>query len=167
MSRLKRNFYFISKNIFVVNVTNIYKIMAVLKVETNIILSIVRSCFDVILTDNFQFIDADNITRWVQRKNVQITDNMMYSDFEPLTDLIFLWIKVSSVIQILWVPHIKGKMSNLPIIWFIVIVCHWLILTKLFVKIYSKYSGTCLIWHTKGPGKCVGLYRMSEYSGFI
>ena len=26
---------------------------------------------------------------------------------------------------------------------------------------------TCLIRHTKGPGKCVGLYRMSEYSGFI
>ena len=26
---------------------------------------------------------------------------------------------------------------------------------------------TCLIWHTKGPGKCVRLYRMSEYSGFI
>jgi hypothetical protein len=25
---------------------------------------------------------------------------------------------------------------------------------------------TCLIWHTKGPGKCVGLYRISEYSGF-
>ena len=25
------------------------------------------------------------------------------------------------------------------------------------------YSGTCLIRHTKGPGKCVGLYRMSEY----
>jgi hypothetical protein len=29
------------------------------------------------------------------------------------------------------------------------------------------YSETCLILHTKGPGKCVGLYRMSEYSGFI
>ena len=29
------------------------------------------------------------------------------------------------------------------------------------------YSGTCLIRHTKGLGKCVGLYRMSEYSGFI
>jgi hypothetical protein len=28
-------------------------------------------------------------------------------------------------------------------------------------------SGTCLIWHTKGPRKCVGLYRMSKYSGFI
>ena len=25
----------------------------------------------------------------------------------------------------------------------------------------------CLIRHTKGPGKCVRLYRMSEYSGFI
>ena len=26
---------------------------------------------------------------------------------------------------------------------------------------------TCLIRHNKGPGKCVGLYRMSKYSGFI
>jgi len=34
--------------------------------------------------------------------------------------------------------------------------------------IYSCiYSGTCLIRHTKGPGKYVGLYRMSEYSGLI
>ena len=32
---------------------------------------------------------------------------------------------------------------------------------------YCLYSGTCLIRHTKGPGKCVGLYRMSEYSSFI
>ena len=30
-----------------------------------------------------------------------------------------------------------------------------------------NYSGTCLIRHTKGPGKCVGLDRMSEYSSFI
>ena len=29
----------------------------------------------------------------------------------------------------------------------------------------STYSGTCLIWHTNGPGKFVGFY-MSEYSGF-
>ena len=29
------------------------------------------------------------------------------------------------------------------------------------------YSGTCLIRHTKRPGKCVGLYRMSGYSDFI
>ena len=29
------------------------------------------------------------------------------------------------------------------------------------------YSGTCLIRHTKGPGKSVGLYRVSENSGFI
>ena len=32
---------------------------------------------------------------------------------------------------------------------------------------YLIYSGTCLIWHTKEPGKCIGLYRMPEYSGFI
>jgi hypothetical protein len=30
-----------------------------------------------------------------------------------------------------------------------------------------KCSGTCLIQHTKEPGKYVRLYRMSEYSGFI
>jgi len=29
------------------------------------------------------------------------------------------------------------------------------------------YSGTCLIRHTKGPVKCVGIYRMLVYSGFI
>jgi hypothetical protein len=29
------------------------------------------------------------------------------------------------------------------------------------------YSRTCIIRHTKGPGKCAALYMMSEYSGFI
>jgi hypothetical protein len=33
--------------------------------------------------------------------------------------------------------------------------------------ITGYYSGTCLIRHTKGPGKCVGFYRMSECSDFI
>ena len=28
-------------------------------------------------------------------------------------------------------------------------------------------SGTCLIRHTKGPEKCVGLYRVLENSGFL
>ena len=28
------------------------------------------------------------------------------------------------------------------------------------------YSVTCLIRHMKGPGKCVGLYKMSQYSCF-
>jgi hypothetical protein len=31
----------------------------------------------------------------------------------------------------------------------------------------TTYSGTRLIRHTKGPGKCVGMYRLSKYSGFI
>ena len=29
------------------------------------------------------------------------------------------------------------------------------------------YSGTCLIRHTKGPEKCIRLYRILEFSGFI
>ena len=32
---------------------------------------------------------------------------------------------------------------------------------------YYYYSGTCLIRHNRRPVKCVGLDRMSEYSGFI
>jgi hypothetical protein len=38
----------------------------------------------------------------------------------------------------------------------------------IYIYIYINiYNGTCLIRHTKGPGKCVVSYRMSEYSGFI
>ena len=33
-------------------------------------------------------------------------------------------------------------------------------------KKYNKYSGTRLIRHRKGPGKCVGLYKMSKHSDF-
>jgi len=38
---------------------------------------------------------------------------------------------------------------------------------ELYLSRVYLYSGTCLISHTKGLGKRVGLYRMSEYSGFI
>ena len=38
---------------------------------------------------------------------------------------------------------------------------------RLKMYIICKYSETRLIRNTKGLGKCVGLYRMSEYSGFI
>jgi hypothetical protein len=38
---------------------------------------------------------------------------------------------------------------------------------QIWIPIKMRYSGTCLIRNTKGPGKCVWLYRMSEYSGFI
>ena len=34
-------------------------------------------------------------------------------------------------------------------------------------KTLTTYSGTYLNQHTKWPGKSVGLYRMSEYSGYI
>ena len=48
---------------------------------------------------------------------------------------------------------------------------HWstLIFKHIFIAIslHTMYSGTCLIWHTKGLGKGVGLYRMSEHSDFI
>ena len=45
---------------------------------------------------------------------------------------------------------------------------HWVgKLTNLIMTPFWFYSGTCLIQHTKGSEKCVGLYRMSQYSGFI
>jgi hypothetical protein len=33
--------------------------------------------------------------------------------------------------------------------------------------LYFKCNRTCLIRHSNGPGKCLGLYRMLVYSGFI
>ena len=33
--------------------------------------------------------------------------------------------------------------------------------------LYFKYNRTCLIRHSNGPGKCLGLCRMLVYSGFI
>jgi len=41
------------------------------------------------------------------------------------------------------------------------------ILHRRYNVIKCLYSGTCQIWHNKGPGKCFRLYRMLEYSGFI
>ena len=35
--------------------------------------------------------------------------------------------------------------------------------TNRFHHMFNFYSGTCLIRHTKGSKKCVGLYKMSEY----
>jgi len=44
-----------------------------------------------------------------------------------------------------------------------IFVCYFIHHEKPLVLLYS---GTCLIQHTKGPEKCVGLYRMLEYSDF-
>ena len=41
------------------------------------------------------------------------------------------------------------------------------LIQRLKMYIICKYSETCLIRNTKALGKCVGLYSMSEYSGFI
>ena len=49
---------------------------------------------------------------------------------------------------------------------------HVFVLLLVMVSFVSKDTivpsyGTCLTRHTKGPGGCVGLFRMSEYSDFI
>ena len=36
--------------------------------------------------------------------------------------------------------------------------------TGSYTQMYTVHEP---VRHTKGPGKCVGMYRMSEYSGFI
>jgi hypothetical protein len=59
-------------------------------------------------TDNFQyqnqFIDTDNITLWVQRKNVQITDKNSYNVRLPLKLK-----KVACLIQDVVSPHCGDK----------------------------------------------------------
>jgi len=92
-----------------------YRITSILKVETDIITNISLNPIGHV---------CDNICwglqnwcycfyRW--RHNVlyvRLTDKLTHLLW---TDLLFLWFKVSSVIQTLSAAHIKGKLSNLSI----------------------------------------------------
>jgi hypothetical protein len=44
----------------------------------------------------------------------------------------------------------------------------WLAKMVIYINVKNRcnYSWTCLIWHSKGSGKLVRLYRLSKYSGF-
>jgi hypothetical protein len=55
---------------------------------------------------------------------------------------------LSSVPKFIGLPSASLKLLTLP-------------------ALISIYSGTSLIRHTNEPGKCMELYRMLEYSGFI
>ena len=102
-----------------------YRIMSVLKVETDIITSIVASLtgWAVILVIMYIKIFKTGVIGFICDVKMCLTShwpiifNIRVSScaWELQTDLIFLWIKVSSVIQTFSVAHIKGKMSNLPI----------------------------------------------------
>jgi hypothetical protein len=48
--------------------------------------------------------------------------------------------------------------------WFDCFITDWYLPGKTIINLYFKYSETCLIRHTKGTGKWVRLYRMSQYS---
>ena len=106
----------------------IYRITAILKVQTDIIANFSASqigrarIFVIMSVEAFR---TDVI--------VFISDVIMcfMSDW-PITcacelrsDLIFLWIKVSSVIQTLSAVPIKGKMSNCPIIYIIILYANF------------------------------------------
>jgi hypothetical protein len=75
-------------------------------------------------------------------------------------------------------PPITNKIYSHCILLKVALIVHsprsYSILSLVFIYIHISnsnflwiYSGTCLIRHTKGPGKCVGLHRMSENSGFL
>jgi hypothetical protein len=124
---------------------DIYRITSVLKVETDIITTISanptgRAVILVIMyvkifkTDVIVFIGDVKMcltSHWLLIFNIRFSS----CPFELRTDLIFLWNQVSSVTQTLSVAHIKGKMSNLLITYFNVILCgmfHVEILNKLW-----------------------------------
>jgi hypothetical protein len=92
-----------------------YRITSILKVETDIITnisvnSIGRVCDNICRgLQNWRY----RFYRWCHNVlYVRLSDKLMHLLW---TDLIFLWIKVSSVIQTLSAAHIKGKLSNLSI----------------------------------------------------
>jgi hypothetical protein len=98
--------------LFVSNYTPSYRITSILKVETDIITNISVNPIGQV---------CDNICRGLQNWRYQWCHNVFYVRLSDKlmhllwTDLIFLWIKVSSVIQTLSAAHIKGKLSNLSI----------------------------------------------------
>ena len=57
-------------------------------------------------------------------------------------------------------------LTTMRFVFYIIVIVVWFPVLVLWL-LRSIYSGTCLIWHIKGPGKCVRLYRILEYSGFI
>ena len=102
---------FLSTGAIVGGEITIYRITAVLKVETDNIASIAASPTGrpVILVIMYVCRCFYRWRHWLIIFNIRVSSCAC----ELQTDLIFLWIKVSSVIQILSVAHIKGEMSKL------------------------------------------------------
>jgi hypothetical protein len=87
---------------------------AILKVETNIIANISASLIGwagILVIMSVKDFKLTILFFYWWRHNVFYV-KLAHASYE-LT--LFLWIRVSSVIQTLSVAHIKGKMSNLPI----------------------------------------------------
>ena len=90
--------------------------MAILKVETDIIVNISASSIGragIFVIMSVKALSTDLIV-FIGDVIMCFTSDCMIN-LHIRTDPIFLWINVSSVIQTLSVAHIKGKISNLPI----------------------------------------------------
>ena len=103
---------------------DICRITAILKVETDIIASIAATSrgLAVMLVMIYVMIFITGVIVFIGDIDMWLTSHLpiMFniSQFLPMritNDLIFLWIKVSSVVQTLWEAH-KGKISNWQII---------------------------------------------------
>jgi hypothetical protein len=103
---------------------DICRITAILKVETDIIASIAETSrgLAVMLVIIYVVIFITGVIVFIGDIEMWLTSHLpiMFniSQFLPMritNDLIFLWIKVSSVVQTLWEAH-KGKISNWQII---------------------------------------------------
>jgi hypothetical protein len=124
---------------------SIYRITGVLKVETDIFsasltgrtVMLVIMYVKIFKTGVIVFIGEVKIcftSHWPIIFNIRVNSYAC----ELLTDLILLWIKVSSVILTLSAAHIKGKMSNLPIN--IIFLIWHAILNVIFKLISCEYN---------------------------
>ena len=104
--------------------SDIYRLTAILKVETDIIASIASTSrgLAVMLVIIYVVIFITGVIVFIGDIEMWLTSHLpiMFniSQFLPMritNDLIFLWIKVSSVVQTLSEAH-KGKISNCQII---------------------------------------------------
>jgi hypothetical protein len=90
----------------------------VLKVETDIITSIKASLTGRAMLQVIMYVEIFKTGVNIFIHDVKISELVLaHASYE--LPIYFLWIKVSSLIHTLSAAHLKGKMSNLPIMSFI------------------------------------------------
>ena len=82
---------------------------------------------------------------YAERRNRVTLETLMKSSMLQISTHITIRVKKQHALRKIMDIHERERLSNIT------------------VRHKHMHSGTCLMRYTKGPWKCVGLYKMSEY----